>query len=150
MLLKSQQSLATSLYLLGMLTSIIQPSAVSQPITCTPLSGCSAFAVTTESINVSSCNRNAGSIDITISSRLNSPTSGTLTLTGPITKSLSVTVNPGDNSFPKLFTQLPNGTYTLSTQIVLDPTSTCTFICNNIVVATKKLNCQPLLCCCTI
>ena len=135
-----------SLSLLALLTCILQLNAISEPVRCvTEVEECEgAFGVLVEINTSSSCKLNSGSINITINNSSGSPQTATLNLTGPVTRSMSVPLDEDQNTFPNLFRSLPNGTFTLTTDIF-----GCRYTCTNIVINNKKLNCFPFLYCCT-
>ena len=102
--------------------------------------------VLAESIKVSSCTKNAGVIQVTVTNKRDA-TPISITVTGPNNYNKIVPLFQLDSLETRSFefTGLINGSYTV---VVNVPVLQCLFRCTGIVVNNRKLNCLPLLCCC--
>ena len=133
----------------------------ADPQTCT-FTGtpfiCDRFSVSVIGTNSNLCNKDAGLITVDIKNTAIFPVSGlsfVVTLTGPQNPPPQVFNFPESSPFLSgqiltvSFPGLPNGTYSVTTQ-VLDSTGhvVCTFSCTNIVVTNRKCPILPFLCCC--
>ena len=135
-----------SLALIGTITGLTTADSLAEQCTTNDSACNDLMSVLAESIQVSSCIKNAGAIRVTVTNKTEFEILVSITVKGPnYNKTVPLFPLAGNETKDDIeFTGLINGSYTVA---VTSPVLGCTFTCI-IVVNNRKRSCLPFLYCC--